>query len=364
MDIKKYIIKRAQEVKIDLIGFVKAEEFHELKAILKDRESKNHLSGFEEKDIKKRVNPKLLMENAKTIIVIGISYNNPMGKNINGKVSKSSLGIDYHIVLKDKMKKLINLIKEKYCFNYKCFVDTGPLVDRYLAYKSGIGWYGKNNCIISNIYGSWIFIGYIICDLKIEPDEPNEKKCIECNKCLDACPTGALMNHYQYDAKKCISYLTQTKGYIDYDLREKMTKYIYGCDICQDVCPHNEGLDGLEDIDFKFEEFSFELEPLEILDMSKSDFNKKFGKLAMAWRGLNILKRNSLIIIGNSNDPKYIDKIKKYLTHDSKMIRKYCAWAIIKLDSSYGRKILESHLKKEKDNDVIQEINKLISCYC
>lgn len=367
MVLRNSIIKYSKEIGIDLIGFTKAEPLEELRGLLNDRKSKNYLSGFEEKDIEKRINPFLTLKEVKTIIVIGISYyvdekeiNYKKNHKYYGKFSRSTWGIDYHIILKEKMEKLIDFIKRKVGeFSYKYFVDTGPLVDRHLAYKANIGWYGKNNCIINEDYGSWIFIGYILCDLDIKVDDYCKKFCLDCNKCINSCPTGALKNDYNYNAKKCISYLTQTKEEIDYKLREKMGNSIYGCDICQSVCPHNKEIITKKNNFFYPEEFSYYPNLLEILEMSNKEFKRKYGSTAAGWRGKNIIRRNALIAIGNSGDKEAINIIKKYLKDDSIMIRKYTAWAILKLDKKRGKEILNKHLKVERYEEVVEEINNL-----
>ncbi|SHJ84655.1 tRNA epoxyqueuosine(34) reductase QueG [Paramaledivibacter caminithermalis] len=367
---KGKIIKYSKEIGIDLIGFVKAEVFKELRDMLKKREEKNYLSGFEEKSIEKRINPYLTLENVETIIVIGIPYfideaDIEQSKSCGnvGNISRSSWGKDYHIVLKEKMKSLTEYIAaEDPDFKYKYFTDTGPLVDRYLAYRAGIGWYGRNNCIISYDYGSWIFIGYILCNLKIKPDDSLKTRCINCNKCINSCPTGALMKNNIYNSKLCISYLTQTKEDIKYELREKMGNSLYGCDICQLVCPHNrKRLAGNKD--FIPKKNSSKPDLLDLLKLSNEQFKKEFGDTALAWRGNRIMKRNALIALGNCGSQEVIDHLVEYLNNPSIMIKKYCAWAIIRLNKDKGKKILNEHLKKEKEREVIDEILKLYKYY-
>lgn len=371
MDIKKKIISLSKEVGIDLISFASANPAYELIDILKHREKNNYLSGFEEKDLEKRINPKMLMKDTKSIIVIGLSYfieenhieSNRNKDNVYGKISRTSWGTDYHIILKEKMKRLMNLLVD--CvgsIKYKCYVDTGPLVDRHLAYKSGIGWYGKNNCIITDKYGSFIFIGYILCDIDIEIDEIEEKKCKECYRCVKACPTGALMKENEYDAKKCISYLTQTKDDIDYALREKMGISIYGCDICQVVCPYNNDLK-TRNKEFHPEGHIYNPNLFEILSLSNRQFKKKYGNSALGWRGNRIVKRNAIIALGNLKEKKSIEILKKYLDSDSIMLKKYAAWAILRIDKIKGKEILDGKLRKETDKEVIEEIKKLYRYY-
>jgi len=370
MSIKERIVKYAKEIGIDLIGFVKAEAFYELEDILKERERKNYLSGFEERNIEKRVNPRLTLEGAKTIIVVGISYyvnEEDIGEagehKFKGRISRSSWGRDYHIVLKEKMKAISQYLeREVKDFEYKYFVDTGPLVDRHLAYMADIGIYGKNNCIISKEYGSWIFIGYILCNLEMEIDIGKKKNCEGCSLCIEACPTGALMDNYQYNSKLCISYLTQTKEDIDYSLREKMGNSIYGCDICQLVCPYNSDRSTSQE-DFIPEADNFEPDILKLLGLTNKQFKKRFGHTALSWRGNKIIKRNALIALGNSKNKEALNYLIEYLDNPSAMLRKYAAWAIIRLDKVLGKKILDNHLKEEEEIEVINEIKKLYDYY-
>lgn len=370
VNIKEKIINYSKEVGIDLIGFTKAETDHDLKLILKDREKKNFLSGFEEKDIDKRVDPRLILNDAKTIIVLGISYHSDKEETeeasnieILGKISRSSWGRDYHIVLKEKMKSLSEYIENEVDdFKYNSFVDTGPLVDRHLAYMAGIGVYGKNNCIISKEYGSWIFIGYIICNLEVEGDNPEKRSCNGCNICINSCPTGALMDNYEYNAKLCISYLTQTKDDIEYSLREKMGDSLYGCDICQIVCPCNADIAMGNEV-FRPENRNDTPNLFELLELSNRQFKKRFGETAFSWRGNKIIKRNALIALGNSKNKKLVKYLVEYLNNPSAIIRKYTAWAIINLDKAKGKTILDEHLKEEKEIEVIEEIRKLYKYY-
>ncbi|SKC75872.1 tRNA epoxyqueuosine(34) reductase QueG [Maledivibacter halophilus] len=372
MIFKEEIIKYSKEIGIDLIGFTESEIFHDLEAILRKREKKNLLSGFEEQNIDKRINPHLTLENSHTIIVIGMSYYVNEGditsKDSNkptGNVSKSSWGRDYHLVLKSKMKMLVEYIEKKTKdFQYEYFTDTGPLVDRYLAYKAGIGWYGKNNCIITKEYGSWIFIGYILSNLEINinMEESKNEGCLNCNNCIKACPTGALMENQLYNPKLCISYLTQTKEDIDYKLREKMGKSLYGCDICQLVCPYNSNKTTTH------KEFipvgdNYKPNLLGLLKLSNKEFKKRFEKAALNWRGNKIIKRNALIALGNSGDKDMVKYLVEYLNSPSIMIKKYTAWAIIRLDRKKGKKILDKHLEKEKDIEMNEEIKKLYNYY-
>src|SRR5690554_1385642 len=219
MKIKEEIIQIAENMNIDCIGFTSAKDFKDIRPYLRDRAERGFLSGFEEKDIEKRLNPVKIFNKAQSIISIGISYNvkwdKPSLKNLHGEITKSAWGRDYHKVLHEKMVELMEVIqKEIIPMEYKAFVDTGPLVDRAIAHRAGIGRYGKNGFIINPKYGSWIFIGNILVDKYIEEDKPLEGEiCNSCELCIKACPTGAIEGPYLFNAQKCISYLTQKRNY-------------------------------------------------------------------------------------------------------------------------------------------------------
>jgi epoxyqueuosine reductase len=371
MDLREYIIDTAYRLGIDIIRFTSTESFEEIREFLVERERMKYETEFEEKDIELRYNPKKLLPNGKTIIVIGLSYNVDNKKNnkknkehrIKGKLSKSTWGIDYHKVLKEKMKLLVNEIKKIEEFDYKIYVDTGPLIDRIIAKRAGVGWYGKNCSIINDDYGSFIFIGYIITSLNIKEDEPIEEKCGDCRLCINACPTGAIGEGYKINAKRCISYLTQTKTKIPYELREKMGVKIYGCDTCQIVCPKNKYIKKGKTLDFLPKKTGGYIDLEELLTISNRQFKEKYGHISASWRGKNILKRNAIIAIGNTKNKEYIDILKHQLDDPSPMIREYAAWAILRIDREIGSKIVIQHLEKENDSKVKEEINKLLSYF-
>lgn len=367
MDLKEYILKKSKEVGIDIIGFTNADDFEELSKFLESRREKKYETEFEEKDISKRISPKMILESGKSIIVIGVSYYKSTTKDdsenndrAKGKLSKSALGLDYHIRLKDKMEKLVKAIKiECDDLEYSIGVDTTPLSNRYLAKRSGVGWYGKNSNIINDLYGSFIFLGYIITNLEIKEDLEIDKKCGDCNICIKSCPVGAIKPNYELNAQRCISYLTQTKGEIPYDLREKMGDSIYGCDICQLVCPKNTKMISDSEKILNTEKISEYIDIEELFKMSNKEFKHNYGDMAFTWRGKNIIKRNGIIAIANKNRQVDIEFLEYALNDESSMIRKYVSWALLKIDKDKGLKILEKHQKYENDLSVKKEIKKL-----
>ncbi|NLW39699.1 MAG: tRNA epoxyqueuosine(34) reductase QueG [Tissierellia bacterium] len=365
MDLKQLIIDKAKEVKIDIIGFTTCEPFYNMKDYLVIRREKGRETEFEEKDLNKRINPVLTLPECKTIIAIGLSYNVDFNERadyrLKGILSKSSWGLDYHWVLRDRMEKLIEEIKKLKDFNYRYFVDTGPLMDREVANRAGIGYYGKNCSIINDEYGSFIFLGYMLTDLELDiGDKRPASKCGDCTLCIDACPTKALEGPYRVNPKKCISYLTQSKDSIPYELREKMGVKIYGCDTCQRVCPKNKGVKKSDHQEFipKLTKGYMDIE--ELFFISNRQFKDKYGRMAGSWRGKNILKRNGIIALVNMKDRENIRLIEPLLKDPNPMTREYAAWALLKLDYDYGRVVVGEWIKIENDEGVKSELEKLI----
>ena len=304
MDIKEYIIESSKKLNIDMIGFTNCEPLISLKEYLEHRMGNNISTEFEERDIDKRIDPKLTMPSCKSIIVIALSYNVEYNEKsdfeFKGSLSKSSWGTDYHRVIKIRIEALIEEIKKVTNFEYQYFVDTGPLIDRELAKKAGIGYYGKNCSIINEDYGSFIFIGYILTDIELDIENKEmESQCGDCQLCIRACPTNALEKPYGLNPKRCISYLTQTKNEVDIDLRKKMGIKIYGCDTCQMVCSKNKGVNKSEHEEFIPKLTKGAIDIRELMTMSNREFKEKYGSMAGSWRGKKILRRNAINVLKN-----------------------------------------------------------------
>mgnify|MGYP005998063955 CR=1 FL=1 len=250
-EFKREVIEYSKTIGIDKIGFTSANMFEELKQRLITQQELGYQSGFEESDIEKRVAPIKLLPKASSIISIALAYPSKM-KNApkstkeerRGIFCRASWGQDYHDVLRDRLNKLEVFLKEKVPdIQVKSMVDTGELSDRAVAERAGIGWSGKNCSIITPEFGSYVYLGEMITNFPFPPDTPMEDQCGSCTKCLDVCPTGALVQGGQLDSSKCIAFLTQTKGFLPEEYRTKIGNRIYGCDTCQTVCPVNKGKD-------------------------------------------------------------------------------------------------------------------------
>jgi epoxyqueuosine reductase len=365
--LKEEIISYSKEIGIDKIGFTSASMFDELKNRLLAQQDLGYASGFEEPDIEKRVDPTLVVPKARSIISIALAYPSKLKdapkstkEDRRGIFCRASWGQDYHTVLRDRLQKLETFIKEKVpAAILQSMVDTGELSDRAVAERAGIGWSGKNCAIITPEFGSYVYLGEMITDIPFPPDKPIEDGCGTCNKCVDACPTGALVTGGQLNSQRCIAFLTQTKGFLAEEFRSKLGNRLYGCDTCQTVCPENKGKD------FHFHP---EMEPdpelakpklKPLLTMSNREFKEKFGHVSGSWRGKKPIQRNAIIALAHFKDQTAVPDLIELIKNDVRpVIRGTAAWALGKIGDKEALDTLMNLREKEKDQEVIEEMSK------
>ena len=269
----------------DLVGITDSGPFEgDEKAAIK-RINDGHMEGYPwytKERVRKMNRPQLLLDNARSVISLATSYlttEPDTGTFKNGRVARYAWGDDYHKVLKSKLKDFCVKLQEisGRDINTRVFVDDGPMNDRAAARRSGVGWFGKNTNILTPTHGSWVFLSQVITDLYLKPDSPLKKTCGNCVKCIDDCPTGAIVAPYVIDNEKCISYLTiELRGVIPRKLRTLMGDWIFGCDICQDVCPVNKKA-SQGNLDAFHQRPGFSTPDLvEILNMDQAEFSTKY----------------------------------------------------------------------------------------
>jgi epoxyqueuosine reductase len=365
--LKQELIEYSKQIGIDKIGFTTADPFSELKNRLIRQQELQYQSGFEEPDIEKRVKPALLLDQPLSIISIALAYPSKMKFRVKGKSGerrgifcRASWGIDYHHILRDRLGKLEEFICSKVPdARTKSMVDTGELSDRAVAERAGIGWSGKNCAIITPEFGSYVYLGEMITSIPFEPDKPIEDQCGTCTKCLEACPTGALVQPGQINAQRCIGFLTQTKGFIPDEYRDKIGNRIYGCDSCQTACPVNKGRDYHfhDEMDADPEEIKPLLRPL--LKMSNREFKNKFGHLAGSWRGKKPIQRNAILALAHFKDKTAVSELITILGEDDRSVmRGTAAWALGKISGEASYAALVKAQDKEQDAEVLAEIKK------
>ena len=361
MKIKEEIINLAKDIGISKIGFTTADDFDYLEKSLRLAVDEGRNSGFEHKNIEERIKPKLSLASAKTIISIAVAYPHKLKQQPQkttykrGKFTPNSWGLDYHYVLQDKLDRLAKGIEELTAdFEYKGMVDTGALVDTAVAQRAGIGFIGKNGLVISKEFGSYMFLGELITNLDIEPDQPVDYGCGDCNRCVTACPTSCLIGDGSMNAKRCLSFQTQDKGVMDLEFRKKIKTVIYGCDICQICCPYNKGLDNALATEIDPELSHPELLPF--LELSNGQFKEKFGHVAGSWRGKNILQRNAIIALANANDRSAIPKMLEIIDKGQNPIHVATAiWALSQLVREVHPEMIELVMGIKNPTPQIQE---------
>ena len=351
------IIKEsAYQLGIDICRVTDGSELKEARKRLEKRaESKYWPQPFTNQDLDELTKPALHFENLKSIIVVGISYNNQAESPY---LSKYVTVKDYHNYLKFKMEKLVDKLKIKLNkdFKYKIFVDTAPFLERAVASRAGAGFIGKNTMLINPDFGSYIFLGEIFTDLEIERDEALYLDCGSCRICLDNCESGALKKEYLLAADDCISYLTQKKGIIPERERKKIGSHVWGCDACQLKCPYNKKIkeNNKKEMDFFDKDLKY------FLELERNNPAVELKNTAIIWRGSRVLLRNALIVSANLNKNEYFELIKEKLNDNSPIIRYFAAWSLIKLDRKRAKKIIRKHLENENNREFKNKIGKLM----
>lgn len=297
----KTVTKIAKNLGFDLVGFAEAIELKSETKRLTEWLNAGYQAGMDymNRSIDKRNDVKKILSSAKSVISLGMNYYSPEkyshDKN-KGKLSRYAWGKDYHLVIWEKLDRIIQLLKvEEPRFEATSYVDTGPVMDKAWAVRGGLGWLGKHTNVINREFGSWFFIANIITNWEFEYSNPIEDFCGSCTACIDACPTNAIIKEYVVDSNKCISYLTiENKQNIPVEFKSHFENWIFGCDICQDVCPWNLKFSQVTPIkEFHPEKGNKELDLNEVLNMTKTEFDKRFAFSPIKRAKLSGLKRNA-----------------------------------------------------------------------
>ena len=281
----------------------------------------------------KRRDTRLPFSGARTAVVVALNYG---GTAPPGPVARYARGDDYHDVMWRMLDSLHAWLDEHtgYHVDGKSYVDTGPILERDLARRAGLGWIGKNTNLLNPEIGSFFFLGSLLVDIELEPDAPfNADRCGTCTRCIDACPTGAILEPRVLDATRCISYLTiEARGAVPLDLREGVGDRLYGCDICQDVCPWNVSFareltnDSLSPRDVFLEDAASLSR--KIIPMSTDNFRETFRGSAMKRAKLRGLKRNAATVLGNIGTPEDLPVLRAALEDSEEIVREHASWAI------------------------------------
>ncbi len=306
------IRRKALEIGFHKIGFARAEALTREAGYLQKWLEKDFHGEMRwlEREPEKRTDPKLIFPAAKSVVALALNYFTPHEHDeqdkaaATGKVSRYAWGDDYHDVVKDKLRELLAWIKsENAAAEGKICVDTAPVMDKAWAARAGLGWIGKHSNLITKEYGSWVFLGEILLNLELEYDAPTESDhCGSCTACLDACPTGAIVAPYQVDSRACLSYATieLRSPELPAEIEKNLNGWLYGCDICQDVCPWNRFEKPTEEKRFEPRAGNVSADLDEILNLSPEKYAERFRRSAMKRTKISGLQRNARALKKNN----------------------------------------------------------------
>ena len=322
--------------------------------------------GYMERNTEKRLDPEKLLPGARSILSLALNYFHPYElpyeRSTRGSISRYASGDDYHQVLKKKLQELLDFVREREPgVQEKIYIDTGPVLDKYWAARSGVGWLGKHTNVLARNLGSWFFLGEILLTLDLEYDLPSPDFCGSCTRCIEACPTGAIVEPYRLDSRRCISYLTiELREDIPEKWREPMGNLIFGCDICQDVCPWNRQAPDSRVEEFKPRKENRAPELKELARLSAQDFRKRYRGSPMKrtrWRGL---MRNVAVAMGNSRDPEMIPELESMLNLEDPMVRRHAAWALARIGTLEALEALRQRMEREENEETRGTLEKIL----
>ena len=316
-----------------------------------------------------RRNPQRLVPWAVSIVSVGMNYNTPFSRPAaspepKGWISRYAWGDDYHHLIKDKLESLLDSIR-RICnspVEGKAFVDSGPVLEREFAGIAGIGWIGKNTHLISPQNGSWFFLGELFLSIALAYDRPIRDRCGKCDLCLKACPTGAFVGPYVLDARRCISYLTiELKGFVPLYLRPLIGNHIFGCDICQEICPYNVKARPTTERAYAPREGLHAPDLIPLLSLDEEEFRRRFRGSPILRAKRKGLLRNVAVALGNARSHEALPALIRALDDEETLVRGHVAWALGQIGLPKGISALQKRLRIESDPTVKMEIEDAIT---
>lgn len=364
--LKQAIRRYARDCGFDIVGFTTADAFERDEAAALQRVRDGLMDGlawYTEERVRRANRPKALLDGAASVISLALSYNTgappPSDGQPRGKIARYAWGDDYHAVIKKRLRGFADGLPAIVGREVKTrlFVDDGPMNDRAAAERAGVGWFGKNTNILTQSHGSWVFLAQVITDIALQPDAPLKKTCGSCVMCIDDCPTGAIVAPYVLDNRRCISYLTiELRGAIPRELRPLVGDWVFGCDICQDMCPVNrKAAESLEPAFRQRHDFAAPaLMPL--LSLDDAEFSERFRRSPIKRAKRIGLQRNVCVALGNIGDGAAIPALADALHSDSAIVRAHAAWALGRIGGSQAEAALTDALFRETDAEVIEDL--------
>ena len=373
-DLERKVKSLALSLGFDRVGIANAAPFERDEEAATQRVRDGLMDGlpwYTEERVHRMNRPELLLEDARSVISMAANYNtgppsseHPESQSPRGRVARYAWGRDYHNVIKARLRRFARELPDAVGqpVRTRYFVDDGPMNDRAAAERSGVGWFGKNTNILTPTHGSWVFLAQVVTDLELKPDPPLKKTCGECIRCIPACPTDAIVAPYVVDNRKCISFLTiELRGPIPRELRPLMGDWVFGCDICQDVCPVNRKAPLSDEPDFEKRHDFDAPDLIPLLDLDEEAFRKRFEGSPIRRAKREGLQRNVCVALGNIGDPIAIPALAAALNSDSTLVRSHAAWALGRIGNDEARVALKQALETEEDTKVRGEIASALS---
>ena len=405
-DLKDIVVQQARACGFDLVGVTGAEDFANDREAALERIRDGRMDGlpwYTESRVMRGTSPSELLPGGRSVICLGLSYwgseeserpstssgrldgrgglrgldSHLRGSGGNegaaGRVARYAWVRDYHRVMKRRMREFVRSVERELGAEIaaRWYVDDGPMLDRAAAKRAGLGWFGKNTNILTPEFGSWVFLGQIITDLELEDDAPLKKSCGSCVRCIDDCPTGALVAPYVLDNARCISYLTiENRGPIPRELRAMMGDWVFGCDICQDVCPVNRKAreasqpiplatsgrhSGRVSTGTQIDELA-SLDLVDLLGMSDEDFLARFAGTSIMRAKRQGMQRNACVALGNLGDRAAVPVLSDALRRGDPLVRGHAAWALGRIGGDAASRALTQAAADESDPEVLEEI--------
>lgn len=366
---RQAINRLAKEAGFDLVAVTDASEFDEDRAVALRRIDDGLMEGlpwFSKQRVEHGTDPDYLLLGARSIISLGLNYYPGQSEatvDRAGLVARYARGRDYHRLMKRRMRRLVTALAEHPALRdvddslkARWFVDDGPMLDRAAAVRSGLGWFGKNGNVLNPSFGSWLLLGQIITNLVLEPDQPLSKTCGQCTRCIPSCPTDAIVAPYVVDNRRCISYLTiEHKGAIPRDLRPAMGTWVFGCDLCQEVCPVNRKAKATADPNFGRRDLTA-LNLIELLDMTEGEFRQRFAGTPLMRAKHVGMQRNACVALGNLRYESAVPSLVRALGDACALVKQHSAWALGRIGGPDAESALELALHAEQDEAVREEI--------
>ncbi len=319
------------------------------------------------RNVDKRADVRALVPNAQSVLCLGMEYWQPTPEaaddKLRGRFAAYARGDDYHDVIKARLFALWDFMREEIDAGLqgRVYVDTAPVLERELAQRAGLGWWGKNTCLINKRKGSHFFLAEIVSTLALPPDAPATDHCGTCTRCMDACPTDAFPEPYVLDARRCISYLTiEHRESIPHALRKGMGNWVYGCDICQDVCPWNRRAEPAGEPAYHSRPGLEQPDLIEWMTFDREAFNRTFRRNPAKRPKRRGLLRNVAVALGNSGDPRAVAPLVDALQDEEALVRGHAAWALGQLGGSAAYRALRERLFIESEADVRAEIERAL----